>query len=75
MISCVDINECFELEEPCKEGQVGRFSKEPKIETRIKYKQVKCNLIIKLRSKRDTLMTDKLWHKICLPGKIEEKKD
>ena len=22
LISCVDINECFELEEPCKEGQV-----------------------------------------------------
>ena len=24
LISCVDINECFELEDPCKEGQVGK---------------------------------------------------
>ena len=27
LISCVDINECFELEEPCKEGQVWRWRK------------------------------------------------
>ena len=41
LIECVDINECFELEDPCKEGQVVKRTKNKQARASSKMRKLK----------------------------------